>query len=212
MATRVDPYRGFKFLVEMDGITQAGFQECRGLDSSTDDVEYREGDRSEPYAQAHRAEQVQRRSRSSAASPIPTSCGSGGSDRRRRQGRAQERLGRAARSIGRREDPLELQQRVAVEVDRPGVQRDRQRIAIETLELTHEEITLMKRGPWGAGCPCCKPSSPSRSRSATSMRRATCTGKGPCAWRRRSTRSRRSRIRACRATRRICWSSCCRAW
>lgn len=43
MATRVDPYRGFNFLVEMDGITQAGFQECSGLDSQTAVVEYREG-------------------------------------------------------------------------------------------------------------------------------------------------------------------------
>lgn len=41
--TRVDPYRGFNFLVEIDGITQAGFQEVGGLDSSTDPVDYREG-------------------------------------------------------------------------------------------------------------------------------------------------------------------------
>jgi phage tail-like protein len=41
--TRVDPYRGFNFLVEIDGITQAGFQEVGGLDSSTDAVDYREG-------------------------------------------------------------------------------------------------------------------------------------------------------------------------
>ena len=39
----VDPYRGFNFLVEIDGITQAGFQEVDGLDSSTDTIDYREG-------------------------------------------------------------------------------------------------------------------------------------------------------------------------
>jgi phage tail-like protein len=45
MATgaRTDPYRGFNFMVEIDGITQAGFQEASGLDSSTDAVDYREG-------------------------------------------------------------------------------------------------------------------------------------------------------------------------
>ncbi|HWS90137.1 MAG TPA: phage tail protein [Pyrinomonadaceae bacterium] len=43
MPNRVDPYRGFNFLVEMDGMTQAGFQECSGLDASTDAVDYREG-------------------------------------------------------------------------------------------------------------------------------------------------------------------------
>jgi phage tail-like protein len=41
--SRVDPYRGFNFLLEIDGITQAGFQEVGGLDASTDPVDYREG-------------------------------------------------------------------------------------------------------------------------------------------------------------------------
>ena len=41
--TRVDPYRGFNFLVEIDGINQAGFSEVSGVDASTDPVEYREG-------------------------------------------------------------------------------------------------------------------------------------------------------------------------
>jgi phage tail-like protein len=43
MATRVDPYRSFNFLVEIDGIAQAGFQECGGLDVTTDPIDYREG-------------------------------------------------------------------------------------------------------------------------------------------------------------------------
>lgn len=40
---RTDPYHGYNFLVEIDGITRAGFREASGLDSSTDPVEYREG-------------------------------------------------------------------------------------------------------------------------------------------------------------------------
>ena len=45
MATgdRIDPYRTYNFLVELDGITRAGFQECSGLDSTQDPIEYREG-------------------------------------------------------------------------------------------------------------------------------------------------------------------------
>jgi phage tail-like protein len=45
MATgnRTDPYRNFRFKVEIDGITQAGFQEVTGLDASTAAVDYREG-------------------------------------------------------------------------------------------------------------------------------------------------------------------------
>lgn len=41
--TRVDPYRGYNFLVEIDGMTQAGFQEVGGLDITVDSVDYREG-------------------------------------------------------------------------------------------------------------------------------------------------------------------------
>jgi phage tail-like protein len=40
---RVDPYANFNFLVEIDGITQGGFQECSGFDSAIDVIEHREG-------------------------------------------------------------------------------------------------------------------------------------------------------------------------
>ncbi len=38
------PYRVFRYQVEMDGITRAGFSEVSGMSSTTDVVEYREGD------------------------------------------------------------------------------------------------------------------------------------------------------------------------
>ncbi len=41
---RQDPYRQFRFRVEIDGIAQAGFNECSFADTTTDPVEYREGD------------------------------------------------------------------------------------------------------------------------------------------------------------------------
>ena len=40
---RVDPYKNFKFLVEIEGITQAGFSECSGFGSEVEVIEYREG-------------------------------------------------------------------------------------------------------------------------------------------------------------------------
>jgi phage tail-like protein len=43
MAQRVDPFKGFRFRVEIDGIQQAGFTECSGLGSHVEVVEYREG-------------------------------------------------------------------------------------------------------------------------------------------------------------------------
>jgi phage tail-like protein len=38
---RKDPFRGFNFKVEVDGITRAGFREASGLDSAQDPVAYR---------------------------------------------------------------------------------------------------------------------------------------------------------------------------
>jgi phage tail-like protein len=38
-----DPYGNYNFLVEIDGITRAAFQECSGFDSTIDVIEHREG-------------------------------------------------------------------------------------------------------------------------------------------------------------------------
>jgi phage tail-like protein len=40
---RVDPFRGYNFLVEIDGIAQGSFTECTGLGSTTEVIENREG-------------------------------------------------------------------------------------------------------------------------------------------------------------------------
>jgi len=40
---RVDPYKNFRFLVEIDGIVQAGFTDCSGFGSNVEVIEYREG-------------------------------------------------------------------------------------------------------------------------------------------------------------------------
>lgn len=42
-AQRVDPFRVFNFLVELDGIAQASFIECSGLGTTTEVIETREG-------------------------------------------------------------------------------------------------------------------------------------------------------------------------
>ena len=44
MSERKDPFRNSRFAVEIDGITQAWFSEVTIPDSSTDPIEYREGD------------------------------------------------------------------------------------------------------------------------------------------------------------------------
>jgi phage tail-like protein len=40
---RTDPFAGFNFLVEIDGVTRAGFTHVSGLTSEVDAVSYREG-------------------------------------------------------------------------------------------------------------------------------------------------------------------------
>ena len=40
---RVDPFRNFNFLVEIDGIAQASFTECSGLSTTTEVIEHRQG-------------------------------------------------------------------------------------------------------------------------------------------------------------------------
>ncbi|MBS1789180.1 MAG: phage tail protein [Acidobacteria bacterium] len=42
--SRNDPFASFNFLVEIDGVTKAGFSECTGINSETDAIEYRNGD------------------------------------------------------------------------------------------------------------------------------------------------------------------------
>jgi phage tail-like protein len=43
MVQRIDPYAGYNFAVEMNGMTRAGFRECSGLEVTQNAVEYREG-------------------------------------------------------------------------------------------------------------------------------------------------------------------------
>src|SRR6266404_3626639 len=43
MATRVDPVRNFRFQLQIDNITRAGFSEVAIADTTVDVVEYREG-------------------------------------------------------------------------------------------------------------------------------------------------------------------------
>ena len=45
MARRqLDPFGSFNFLVESNGVLQAGFSECTGLTSESEAIEYRNGD------------------------------------------------------------------------------------------------------------------------------------------------------------------------
>ena len=40
---RFDPYKNFRFLLEIDSVVQGGFAECSGFGSNVEVIEYREG-------------------------------------------------------------------------------------------------------------------------------------------------------------------------
>lgn len=44
MSSRNDPYGNFNFIVEIDGVSSAGFAEASGLSTKSDVIEYRNGD------------------------------------------------------------------------------------------------------------------------------------------------------------------------
>ena len=43
LGVRLDPYQGFNFLIEIEGILAGGFSECSGLTVETEFFEFREG-------------------------------------------------------------------------------------------------------------------------------------------------------------------------
>jgi phage tail-like protein len=138
--TRTDPYRGFNFMVEIDGISQAGFQECSGLDASTDAVDYREG--SDPN-------HVRKLSGLNKYSPISLKRGITDSDELWKW-RQTVIDGKTARKNG----SIVLLDEAGTEKLRwnfsnawpskwsgPAFNSTGNSVAVETLELTHEEVT-----------------------------------------------------------------------
>ena len=121
---RVDPYKNFRFLVELDGIVQAGFTDCSGFGSEVEVVEYREG--GDPN------QCVSCRAKTTYPN-ITLKWGVTDSHELydwhmaalQRTTAAQERLDRPARRHWTGEGPLELLQRLAQQVG--GIRSHRQR-------------------------------------------------------------------------------------
>jgi len=142
MATgqRVDPYRGFNFLVEIDGITQAGFQEVSGLDSSTDSVDYREG--SDPN-------HVRKLTGLNKVSAITLKRGITDSDELWKwrltviEGKAERRNGSIILldSTGREKLRWNFVNAWPSKWTGPALNATSTAVAVETLEITHEELT-----------------------------------------------------------------------
>jgi len=139
MATRTDPYRGFNFLVEIDGITQAGFQECSGLDSQTATIDYREG--GDPFHQ-------RKLSGLNSFSPISLKRGITDSDELWKwrqtvvEGRTDRRNGSIVLLDERGAEKLRwnFSQAWPSKWTGPSFNATGNAVAVETLEIVHEEL------------------------------------------------------------------------
>jgi phage tail-like protein len=137
---RTDPYRGFNFLVEIDGITQGGFQEVGGLDASTDPVEYREG---------NELNHVRKLTGLNKYSPLTLKRGITDSDElwKWRQtvidGKAERKNGSIVllNEAGAEKLRWNFSNAWPSKWTGPSFNATSTALAIETLELTHEEVT-----------------------------------------------------------------------
>lgn len=137
---RVDPYRGYNFLVEIDGITQAGFQECSGLDSQTASIDYREG--GDPM-------HVRKIPGMNSFTPISLKRGITDSDElwKWRQtavdGKTERRNGSVVLldETGAEKLRWNFSNAWASKWSGPAFNATGNAIAVETLEITHEELT-----------------------------------------------------------------------
>jgi phage tail-like protein len=140
MATREDPYRGFNFLVEIDGITQAGFQDCSGLDSQTGSIDYREG--ADPN-------HVRKLTGLNSFTPISLKRGITDSDELWKwrltavNGRTERRNGSVVLldENGAEKIRWNFTQAWPSKWTGPAFNATGNAVAVETLEITHEELT-----------------------------------------------------------------------
>lgn len=143
---RKDPFGGYNFAVEVDGLTRAGFKTCAGFDSSTTATKYREGTDAS----------LQQRQLPGLASHSNITLARGITDDRAlwdwRDAVAKGKVSRRNVSIILRDD--EGNEKIRWDVTNawpakwtgPSFDATSDAVAIETLELAHEGIEARK---WG---------------------------------------------------------------
>lgn len=141
---RKDPFFGYNFAVELDGITRMGFKGCTGLDSTTTATRYREGTDA-TLAQRELPGLLQH-------SPITLTRGIT-DDRALWDWRNDVARGKGTRhdiSVILRDDTGEerirwnLRNAFPTKWSGPAFDASADAVAIETLELTHEGLEVQK--------------------------------------------------------------------
>ena len=138
---RTDPYRNFHFLVQLDGVTHGGFSEVSGVERSVEPIDYREGSDNSPRPVGRRIMSLHRSDTVTLKRGLTT--------------RALFDDWRASGTVRRRTVTVILcdEQRrpvrrwrlanaAIVKIEAPSLSATGNEVAIESLELTHEGLTL----------------------------------------------------------------------
>ena len=137
---RNDPYSAFNFIVEIDGVTVAGFAECSGLDNETDRSSTATATETHHVASCRACEVPEHRPQARVHRQPDLWEWRKTVDRR--QDRAAVRHDRAAQRGPRAGAAVELPRGLAVEVGRARANAKNNEVAIETLEIGHEGLEL----------------------------------------------------------------------
>jgi len=131
---RKDPYKNFRFLLEIDDITQAGFREVTVPDSTQDPIEYREGN--EPIT-ARKLPGLIKYGNVSLKWGITDSFDLYDWRKMVEDGNIKKARKNAAR--------WEFSQAWPTKYDAPDLNATANEIAIETLEIAHEKMERIKQ-------------------------------------------------------------------
>ena len=135
----VDPFTNFNFLVEIDGITRAAFQECSGFDSTIDVIEHREGGENTTL---RKLPGMTKYSNIVLKWGMTDGCELHQRHRRAVEGRIERKngpivlLNRSGDEVGR----WNFERAWPTKYDGPDLNAEGNDVAIETLELAHERV------------------------------------------------------------------------
>ena len=140
--TRNDPYRGFNFRVEIDGLPVGGFSEVSGLTADGDVVDYREGTDPPTTSQArgpaqvreHRA-QARLHAERHAVALVPAHRATAARPAQRQRSCC---MNEAHSDVLR----WNFENAWINKIEGPGLKAAGNEVAIESMELCHEGLTL----------------------------------------------------------------------
>ena len=136
---RQDPLRGFRFLVEIDGIASGGFARVKGLSREVKHESYREGGVNDyEHKLFTQVTYPVRRARARTGARRPVEVGAG---RRRRRRRSARPSGSACRTKqARRRGPGRSSSAMPVKWSSSDLDAQSSQVVMESLELAHHGL------------------------------------------------------------------------